>query len=214
MRHPVISGCLAAAFAVATAQADDRDNRGDGAVRTATPIKHLVVIFQENISYDHYFGTYPRAQNNPGEVPFKGSKRTPINNNLLTPLDVNHGFKPFTGVDLINHNPNSNPNAPLAPNNQRLNGTDAANPFRLSPQPGVDRRPRPQRHAGAGRLQQWPNGRFPGVGRHSRRYGSKRTASPASGRRHQGPGDGLFRRQHRHRPLELRPALRDERQRF
>ena len=26
---------------------------------TSTPIKHLVVIFQENISFDHYFGTYP-----------------------------------------------------------------------------------------------------------------------------------------------------------
>ena len=26
---------------------------------TATPIKHLVVIFEENISFDHYFGTYP-----------------------------------------------------------------------------------------------------------------------------------------------------------
>jgi phospholipase C len=29
---------------------------------TATPIKHLVVIFQENISFDHYFGTYPYAR--------------------------------------------------------------------------------------------------------------------------------------------------------
>ena len=29
--------------------------------RTATPIKHLVVIFQENVSFDHYFGTYPNA---------------------------------------------------------------------------------------------------------------------------------------------------------
>ena len=28
---------------------------------TTTPIKHLVVIFQENISFDHYFGTYPKA---------------------------------------------------------------------------------------------------------------------------------------------------------
>ena len=26
---------------------------------TGTPIKHLVVIFQENVSFDHYFGTYP-----------------------------------------------------------------------------------------------------------------------------------------------------------
>jgi hypothetical protein len=25
--------------------------------QTATPIKHLVVIFQENVSFDHYFGT-------------------------------------------------------------------------------------------------------------------------------------------------------------
>jgi phospholipase C len=130
MRHPVISGCLAAAFAVATAQADDRDDRG---VRTATPVKHLVVIFQENISYDHYFATYPQAQNNPGEMPFKASKRTPINNNLLTPLDVDHGFKPLVGVNLLTNNPNSNANAPAGPNNQRHNGTDAANPFRLSP---------------------------------------------------------------------------------
>ena len=27
---------------------------------TATPIHHLVVIFQENVSFDHYFGTYPQ----------------------------------------------------------------------------------------------------------------------------------------------------------
>jgi phospholipase C len=26
---------------------------------TRTPIKHVVVIFQENSSFDHYFGTYP-----------------------------------------------------------------------------------------------------------------------------------------------------------
>ncbi len=31
-----------------------------------TPIKHLVVIFQENISFDHYFGTYPVAANPEG----------------------------------------------------------------------------------------------------------------------------------------------------
>ena len=30
---------------------------------TATPIKHLVVIFGENVSFDHYFGTYPNALN-------------------------------------------------------------------------------------------------------------------------------------------------------
>jgi phospholipase C len=30
---------------------------------TATPVEHLVVIFQENVSFDHYFGTYPFAAN-------------------------------------------------------------------------------------------------------------------------------------------------------
>src|SRR5260370_16300777 len=33
-----------------------------------TPIKHLVVIFQENVSFDHYFATYPEAAN-PGADP-------------------------------------------------------------------------------------------------------------------------------------------------
>jgi phospholipase C len=134
MKLPVISGCLAAAFAVVTATAiADNGDRDDHNVRTATPIKHLVVIFQENISYDHYFGTYPQAQNNQGETQFKASRHTPINNNLLTPLDVNHGFEPLVGLNLLTNNPNGNPNAPLAPNNQRHNGADAANPFRLSP---------------------------------------------------------------------------------
>ena len=32
---------------------------------TATPIKHLVVIFDENVSFDHYFGTYPKRSTRP-----------------------------------------------------------------------------------------------------------------------------------------------------
>ena len=36
-------------------------------VKTKTPIKHLVVIFQENVSFDHYFATYPNATNPSGE---------------------------------------------------------------------------------------------------------------------------------------------------
>jgi len=51
--------------------------------RTKTPIKHLVVLFDENVSYDHYFGTYPKAANSDG-VTFHGSSRTPKNNNLVT----------------------------------------------------------------------------------------------------------------------------------
>src|SRR5271168_2826090 len=44
---------------------------------TTTPIKHLVVIFDENISFDHYFGTYPNAANPPGEPTFNASPNTP-----------------------------------------------------------------------------------------------------------------------------------------
>lgn len=44
---------------------------------TNTPIKHIIVIFQENRTFDHYFGTYPHAQNNPGETPFYPHKNTP-----------------------------------------------------------------------------------------------------------------------------------------
>src|SRR5215467_12298209 len=136
MKHPVISACLAGAFVVtiATVLANDGDRAGDDrSVHTATPIKHLVVIFQENISYDHYFGTYPNAMSLPGEPPFRASRHTPLNNNLVTPLDVNHGFRPLGGPSLLTNNPNANPMAPVAPNNLRQNGADAANPFRLSP---------------------------------------------------------------------------------
>jgi phospholipase C len=49
---------------------------------TATPIKNLVVIFQENQSFDHYFGTYPNALNLPGESPFTARTGTPSVNGL------------------------------------------------------------------------------------------------------------------------------------
>ena len=34
---------------------------GADTLPTKTPIKHLVVVFNENRSFDHYFGTYPNA---------------------------------------------------------------------------------------------------------------------------------------------------------
>jgi phospholipase C len=66
----------------------DRDD-----FKTATPIKHVVVIFQENVSFDHYFGTYPHAFNLPGETPFHAKEDTPESNTLLS-------------SGLIEHNPN------------------------------------------------------------------------------------------------------------
>ena len=56
-----------------------------GDVKTATPIKHLVVIFQENVSFDHYFGTYPQAANTDGS-PFAAAPGTPQVNGLSTAL--------------------------------------------------------------------------------------------------------------------------------
>jgi phospholipase C len=54
---------------------------------TTTPIRHLVVIFQENVSFDHYFATYPIAANNnsgSGEPLFTPKPDTPSVNGLLS----------------------------------------------------------------------------------------------------------------------------------
>jgi phospholipase C len=59
---------------------------------TTTPIKHVVVLFDENVSFDHYFGTYPNAANLPGEPKFKAKKDTPHVNGL--------------SKELLTHNPN------------------------------------------------------------------------------------------------------------
>src|SRR5260370_18671344 len=44
---------------------------------TATPIQHLVVIFQENVSFDHYFVTYPNPTNPARDPKFKPPANTP-----------------------------------------------------------------------------------------------------------------------------------------
>src|SRR5580704_13464585 len=68
------------------------------------PIQHIVVIFNENISFDHYFGTYPSALNPKGEPQFHALAGTPTVN----------GFTPA----LLNNNPNLN----------TANGAGASNP--------------------------------------------------------------------------------------
>ncbi len=74
-----VSGSIAAKNAENNAQQTSPQN----AVQTATPIKHLVVIFNENRSFDHYFGTYPNATNPQGEPVFKGAPNTPKVNNFV-----------------------------------------------------------------------------------------------------------------------------------
>ena len=49
--------------------------------RARTPIQHVVVIFDENVSFDHYFGTYPEAANTDG-TPFHAARHTPAVNGL------------------------------------------------------------------------------------------------------------------------------------
>ncbi len=55
----------------------------DQSNQTTSPVKHVVVIFDENISYDHYFGTYPQAANTDG-TRFRPAASTPGNNNLVS----------------------------------------------------------------------------------------------------------------------------------
>ncbi|HYM69743.1 MAG TPA: alkaline phosphatase family protein [bacterium] len=59
-------------------------------IATATPIKHLVVIFDENNSFDHYFGTYPYAVNPPGEPPFVARSDTPTVDGLTPELRLHN----------------------------------------------------------------------------------------------------------------------------
>ena len=60
-----------------------QSNTAMAGITPSTPIKHLVVIFQENISFDHYFATYPNASNsNQSEPQFIANANTPSVNGL------------------------------------------------------------------------------------------------------------------------------------
>ena len=87
---------------------------GAAAGSTTTPIKHLVVIYQENVSFDHYFGTYPSAANTSGQ-PFTPAAGTPSVNGL--------GNSPGAGGTgtLLTNNPNKD------------SGGNQVNPRRLDP---------------------------------------------------------------------------------
>jgi phospholipase C len=71
--------------------------------KTATPIKHIVVIFDENNSFDHYFATYPYAQPNLDGSDYFGQPKddTPLVNGLTPTLLTNNpnqlagGSNPF-----------------------------------------------------------------------------------------------------------------------
>src|SRR5262245_1842565 len=81
----VAFGAAGAGTAVAASGGHAPVHRGDPH-GTATPIKHLVVIFDENVSFDHYFGTYPFAANLSGEPQFHAATGTPTINGLYDNL--------------------------------------------------------------------------------------------------------------------------------
>ncbi len=84
-------------------------------------IKHIVVIFPENISFDHYFGTYPNAANLPTDkVQFTAAAGTPIPDNYVS------------NPTLLTANPNLNTanNATLKAGSLSYT-SEAFNPFRL-----------------------------------------------------------------------------------
>ncbi|BAS14668.1 phospholipase C [Arthrobacter sp. Hiyo8] len=92
----IAAGMIGFGLTPASANNDHKD--------TATPIKHVVVIFGENVSFDHYFATYPQAANTAGETQqgsgaaapaFTAAKNTPkniatlANDKLLAPNNPN-----------------------------------------------------------------------------------------------------------------------------
>src|SRR5580700_6621523 len=83
----------------------DNNGNNDPAARSATktPIKHIVVIFDENNSFDHYFGTYPNAAPNLDGSTYFGKPKhdTPAVNGYTPTLLTNNpnvltgGSNPF-----------------------------------------------------------------------------------------------------------------------
>ncbi len=71
--------------------------RGESPASSTTPVKNVVVIFQENVSFDHYFATYPVAENRAGEPAFHASNETPAVNGLSNALRERNpnSFPPF-----------------------------------------------------------------------------------------------------------------------
>jgi len=71
---------------------------------TTTPIKHLVVIFGENVSFDHYFGSYPYAANTDGTT-FTAKPGTPAVNGLYTTITKSGPAGPLLSSNPNEYNP-------------------------------------------------------------------------------------------------------------
>jgi phospholipase C len=117
-----------AAVVVTTAGTSWAEPKPDSSAHTTTPIKHVVVLFDENISFDHYFATYPYAANTDG-TPFHPAPDTP------TAVDTELSAGLIPGDQLPAHNPNSD-----RPTDSVLYTTpnpNAYQPHRLAPAQAV-----------------------------------------------------------------------------
>jgi phospholipase C len=103
---------VVAAVTAATVQARGGTSTAAAATgassQTATPIQHLVVIFQENVSFDHYFGTYPTAANTDGSR-FTAVPGTPAVDGLPPATDASIPASLQHSTNLLTSNPNSAP---------------------------------------------------------------------------------------------------------
>jgi len=75
-----------------------------------TPIRHVVEIFQENVSFDHYYGTYPHAANSDG-VNFQSLPHTPAVDGLTPATSSSLPPSLRHSSNLLVSNPNAAPSA-------------------------------------------------------------------------------------------------------
>src|SRR5579862_90896 len=101
-----VSLVLVAAAAVSIAASSQARVASQADHGTRTPIKHLVVIFQENVSFDHYFGTYPVAANTDGSK-FAAAPGTPAIDGLPPATDPSIPASLQHATNLLTTNPNS-----------------------------------------------------------------------------------------------------------
>ena len=128
---------LVVAVGVAAAAASGHRPSARDASGTATRIKHLVVIFQENVSFDHYFGTYPHVNglnhdlltHNPNGV--NPRRYDPSNLNDILTCDQDHDYndeqKAFDGGKMDKFVTSVGTGTGKSPTGQPCNANDVMN---------------------------------------------------------------------------------------
>ena len=151
------------------------------AIQPKDAIRHVVVIFQENVSFDHYFATYPNAANLAGEPQFTALPNTPA---VERPLRRAADRQP----------------------QRRQSRQRRTAPPTLPPRPrsGRHRRPGPRLPRRADGLRRRQDGPLPQVRRRRRRPPGPRHQDRHP--LHHRPHHGLLRRQHRHRATGTTPS--------